>query len=386
MKKRILAMILCVMAALCGCGQTNSTPEFDKSVSMTASEAAERMEIGLNLGNTMEAYEATNCEKSSYEWIPICGDNTPKDYETRWGAIETTQKIIDGIKAEGFNTVRIPVFWGNMMENDGSWIINPDYLERVKEIVDYCMNADMFAVVNCHHFDEFIIRRNDVEECKEIFTTLWTQIADYFKDYPYTLVFEGFNEYLGGSQFNEKGELVDPGQDSAYEMTNTCNQAFVDAVRATGSNNADRVLIVSGYNTNIDRTTSFRFKMPTDSVEDRLMVSVHYVDNAMYWSNSIGNQRWLDYIDSQCQLLAEAFTMKDIPVFLGETTAQYPTDRFALDAIHTDSAECLEIVLDKLKEKGFVPVIWDVCDGFYSRTNCKISDKSNAKVVHNYTK
>ncbi len=386
MKKRILAMILCVMAALCGCGQTNSTPEFDKSVSMTASEAAERMGIGLNLGNTMEAYEATNCEKSSYEWIPICGDNTPKDYETRWGAIETTQKIIDGIKAEGFNTVRIPVFWGNMMENDGTWTIDPDYLERVKEIVDYCMNADMFAVVNCHHFDEFIIRRNDVEECKEIFTTLWTQIADYFKDYPYTLVFEGFNEYLGGSQFNEKGELVDPGQDSAYEMTNTCNQAFVDAVRATGSNNADRVLIVSGYNTNIDRTTSFRFRMPTDSVEDRLMVSVHYVDNAMYWSNSIGNQRWLDYIDSQCQLLAEAFTMKDIPVFLGETTAQYPTDRFALDAVHTDSAECLEIVLDKLKEKGFVPVIWDVCDGFYSRTNCKISDKSNAKVIHNYTK
>ncbi len=386
MKKRILAMILCVMTALCGCGQTNSAPEFDKSVSMTASEAAERMGIGLNLGNTMEAYEATNCEKSSYEWIPICGDNTPNDYETRWGAIETTQKIIDGIKAEGFNTVRIPVFWGNMMENDGTWTIDLDYLERVKEIVDYCMKADMFAVVNCHHFDEFIIRRNNVEECKEIFTTLWTQIADYFKDYPYTLVFEGFNEYLGGSQFNAKGELVDPGQDSAYEMTNTCNQAFVDAVRATGSNNTDRVLIVSGYNTNIDRTTSFRFKMPTDSVEDRLMVSVHYVDNAMYWSNSIGNQRWLDYIDSQCQLLAEAFTMKDIPVFLGETTAQYPTDRFAFDAIHTDSAECLEIVLDKLKEKGFVPVIWDVCDGFYSRTNCKISDKSNAKVVHNYTK
>ena len=165
MKKRIIAMILCVMTALCGCGQTNSTPEFDKSVSMTASEVAERMGIGLNIGNTMEAYESTNCEKSSYEWIPICGDNTPEDYETRWGAVVTTQKIINGIKAEGFNTIRIPVFWGNMMENDGTWTINPDYLERVKEIVDYCMKADMFAVVNCHHFDEFIIRRNNVEEC-----------------------------------------------------------------------------------------------------------------------------------------------------------------------------------------------------------------------------
>lgn len=386
MRKRIIAMILCVMTALCSCAQTNSAPEFDKSVSMTANEVAERMEIGLNIGNTMEAYESTNCEKASYEWIPICGDNTPKDYETRWGAIETTQKIINGIKKEGFNTVRIPVFWGNMMENDGSWTIAPEYLERVKEIVDYCMKADMFAVVNCHHFDEFIIRRNSVEECEKIFTTLWTQIADYFKDYPYTLVFEGFNEYLGGSQFNENGELKDPGQTSAYEMTNTCNQAFVDAVRATGSNNADRVLIVSGYNTNIDRTTSPLFKMPQDSAKDRLMVSVHYVDNAMYWSNSIGSQRWLDYTDSQCKLLEDAFTSKGIPVFMGETTAQYPADRFAFDAIHTDSAECLEIVLNKLKEKGFVPVIWDTCNDFYSRTDCKIIKDDNAKVIHNYTK
>lgn len=386
MRKRIIAMILCVMTALCSCAQTNSAPEFDKSVSMTANEVAERMGIGLNIGNTMEAYESTNCEKASYEWIPICGDNTPKDYETRWGAIETTQKIINGIKKEGFNTVRIPVFWGNMMENDGSWTIAPEYLERVKEIVDYCMKADMFAVVNCHHFDEFIIRRNSVEECEKIFTTLWTQIADYFKDYPYTLVFEGFNEYLGGSQFNENGELKDPGQTSAYEMTNTCNQAFVDAVRATGSNNADRVLIVSGYNTNIDRTTSPLFKMPVDSAEDRLMVSVHYVDNAMYWSNSIGSQRWLDYTDSQCKLLEDAFTSKGIPVFMGETTAQYPADRFAFDAIHTDSAECLEIVLNKLKEKGFVPVIWDTCNDFYSRTDCKIIKDDNAKVIHNYTK
>lgn len=386
MRKRIIAMILCVMTALCSCAQTNSASEFDKSVSMTANEVAERMGIGLNIGNTMEAYESANCEKASYEWIPICGDNTPKDYETRWGAIETTQKIINGIKKEGFNTVRIPVFWGNMMENDGSWTIAPEYLERVKEIVDYCMKADMFAVVNCHHFDEFIIRRNSVEECEKIFTTLWTQIADYFKDYPYTLVFEGFNEYLGGSQFNENGELKDPGQTSAYEMTNTCNQAFVDAVRATGSNNADRVLIVSGYNTNIDRTTSPLFKMPVDSAKDRLMVSVHYVDNAMYWSNSIGSQRWLDYTDSQCKLLEDAFTSKGIPVFMGETTAQYPADRFAFDAIHTDSAECLEIVLNKLKEKGFVPVIWDTCNDFYSRTDCKIIKDDNAKVIHNYTK
>ncbi|MDE6578994.1 MAG: glycoside hydrolase family 5 protein, partial [Ruminiclostridium sp.] len=285
------------------------------------------------------------------------------------------------MKAEGFNTVRIPVFWGNMMENDGTYTINSDYIARVKEIVDYCQNADMYTVINIHHFDEFIIRRNSVEKCKEIFTTLWTQIAEYFKDYPYTLVFEGYNEYLGGDQFDESGELKSLSKDDAYKLTNTLNQAFVDAVRATGGKNAERVLIVSGYWTNIDNTTAPQFVMPTDTVSDRLMVSVHYVDNAMYWTNQIGGQAWLDYTDNQIALLNKAFTEKNIPVFLGETTARYPASNFAGDAVHTDSSECLKIVLDKLTDNGFVPVIWDVSNGFYSRTEGKIKIESDREVV-----
>ena len=149
---------------------------------ITATEMAEKMGLGLNLGNTMEAYEATNCEKITFEWIPIVGSNQPTDYEQCWGANITTQKIIDGMKAEGFNTVRIPVFWGNMMENDGTYTINKDYLARVKEIVDYCEKAGVYSVINIHHFDEFIIRRNNLEDCEKIFTTLWTQIAEYFAD------------------------------------------------------------------------------------------------------------------------------------------------------------------------------------------------------------
>lgn len=355
------------------------------SVSMTAKEVAEKMGIGLNLGNTMEAYPSSNCDKITYEWMPIVGNNTPIDYETCWGAIETTQEIIDGIKACGFKTVRIPVYWGNMMENDGNWKINDDYIARVKEIVDYCINDDLFVVVNCHHFDEFIIRRHNTEECVEIFTNLWTQIAEYFKDYPYNLVFEGFNEYLGGAQFNELGELKDVSLNEGYKLTNACNQAFVDAVRATGSYNADRVLIFCGYNTNIDRTTNVEFKVPTDTVKDRLMVSVHYVDNIMYWMNSIGNKGWIDYTDSQIKLLEDAFLSNGIPVFMGETSSGYPESRFAGDAIYKDSSECLEIILTKLMEKGIIPIIWDTCDNFYSRTNCMISSKDNEKVIKKMT-
>lgn len=377
------SMVMALSSAGCSTDATaagNVSAE-QKSVSMTASEVADNMGLGLNLGNTMEAYDAANCEKITYEWIPVKGGNTPKDYETCWGAVETTQAVIDGIKAAGFNTVRIPVFWGNMMKNDGKWDIDPAYIGRVKEIVDYCMNDGLYVVINIHHFDEFIIRRHTVEECEVIFDHLWTQIADYFKDYPHTLVFEGYNEYLGGNQFNEKGELKELLKPVAYDMTNRLNQAFVSAVRKTGGNNGDRVLIVSGYWTNIDNTTSESFKMPEDTVSDRLMVSVHYVDNAMYWSNQIGGSKWKAYIDDQCNKLKTAFTDKGIPVFLGETSSGYPPLNFAGDAELKKSHECLEYVLTKLTDCGFVPVLWDVNDNFYSRTAYKIKDGSNAEVI-----
>ncbi len=376
MIKKILSLTLSAIIVL-GCSGCASA----SAASLTAQDVASRMGIGLNLGNTMEASNSTNCEKITYEWIPVVGNNTPKNYETYWGAVETTQEVIDGIKAEGFNTVRIPVFWGNMMKNDGTYTIDPAYIGRVKEIVDYCQKDGLYTVVNIHHFDEFIIRRNSVEDCEKIFTRLWTQIAEYFKDYPYTLVFEGYNEYLGGNQFDENGKLVELSKAEGYRLTNALNQAFVDAVRKTGGNNSERVLIVSGYWTNIDNTTAPDFVMPEDTASDRLMVSVHYVDNAMYWSKKIGGQEWLDYTDAQIELLDKAFLSKNIPVFMGETSAGYPDSNFDQNAIHKDTSECLEIVLDKLTDKGIVPVIWDVNDVFYSRTEYRIKSDSDRKVI-----
>ena len=290
--------------------------------------------------------------------------------------------MIDGIKAAGFNTVRIPVFWGNMMENDGTWTINKSYLERVREIVDYCFNDDLYVVVNIHHFDEFVIRRNSIEDCKIIFTNLWSQISSYFNNYSEKLVFEGYNEYLGGKQFTSSGFLAELPRNKGYELTNAMNKAFVDAVRATGGNNKNRVLIISGYWTNIDMTTGKDFIVPEDSVADRLMVSVHYVDNSMYWSRQIGGANWERYIDSQIALLNKAFTSRNIPVFLGETTARYPKENFTAAATHKTTAECLEYVLTKLTDNGFVPVIWDTPENFYLRKEGRINDDADKAVIN----
>lgn len=170
--------------------------------------------------------------------------------------------------------------------------------------------------------------------------------------------------------------------DDAYNLTNELNKAFVNAVRSTEGNNSRRVLIISGYTTNIDKTTSGKFIVPEDSAENKLMVSVHYVDNLMYWINKIGGQDWLNYIEVQCSLLDKAFTAKGIPVFLGETSAGYPAERIT-GKLYTESHVCLEYVLNKLVDHGFVPVIWDTESdhSFYNRKDGCIRDSRNKSVV-----
>ena len=376
--KRFLGIILSVTLIFSLCvGCTVTPPTAEELDSPTAKEVADGMNVGINLGNTFES----SFVDDKTGWVGIAGKNTPESYETMWGAVPTTRECIEGMKEAGFDTVRIPVYWGNMMENDGKWRVNKNYLARVREVVDYAMDADLYVVVNMHHFDEFVVRRYEAEEAAEIFRTVWTQVAKEFKKYDYRLVFEGYNENMGGGRLDENGEVQDRSLEDAYELTNLCNQAFVDAVRATGGKNSQRVLIASGYWTNVDKTTAPEFVMPTDTVPDRLMVSVHYLDNNMYWSKNIGNQKWLDYIDDQCDKLDEAFTSKGIPVFVGEVTGQYPIENIAEDAIYKDSADCFEMLTEITLERGYVAVIWTTANDLYHREICKVLDKDMDEAI-----
>ena len=364
-----------------GC-KDNSKSEFDDGVmrkEMTSTEYVSEMGLGINLGNTMEAYWANDQNRNSGS--TVIGDNTISNYETCWGAIKTTQEIIDGMKNAGFNTVRVPVYWGNSMTNDGTFTISDAMFDRVEEIVDYCRKADLYVVINIHHYDEFIIKNYSEEDAVKITGTLWKQIAKHFKNYSDYLIFEGFNENLG--TVRESDNYTD---DQKFDYVNKMNQAFVDAVRSTGGNNKTRMLIASGYWTNIDLTTDARFHIPEDKVNDRIMVSVHYVDNAMYWTNNIGGQKWLDYSKAQCELLKKAFTDKGIQVFVGECTSIYDAERFAPNAIYTDSTECLEIMYDMMLDYGFIPVLWDVNNNFYSRTKYEIKSESDKALIEKLSK
>ena len=342
--------------------------------SMTAMDYAKEMGVGINLGNTFESFWLD--ESNETTGAQVIGSNTPYDYETCWGAVYTSADAVKGMKDAGFHTVRVPVYWGNMMENEGKYEINNDYFDRVQEVIDYCIDNDLYVIINIHHYDEFLIKNKTKEEVLEITESLWTQIAERYKDYPDYVAFEGFNENLGSHR--EEDNFT---KDEIYDYVNKMNQTFVSAVRATGGNNAERVLIVSGYWTNIDNTTKDLFKMPVDSAKDKLMVSVHYIDNACYWTNRIGGTYWKDYSIAQCELLKKAFTDNGIPVFVGECTSIYEAERFASDAEYTESSACLEYILNLAVDYGFVPVLWDINDHFYSRTDHKIKSDSDQEVI-----
>lgn len=370
------ALILTVCLAFSACAKSadigSDSGEMRKD--MTSAEFAKEMGMGINLGNTMEAYWASDTRKCS--GASVIGGNTPKNYETCWGAIPTTQECIAGMKSEGFDTVRIPVYWGNMMAEDGKFTINEDWFKRVDEIIGYARSSDLYVVINVHHYDEYIIKNYSKDEALKIMQKIWKQIAEHYRNFSDYLIFEGYNENLG--TVREGDNFTD---DEKFDYVNEMNQIFVDTVRKTGGNNKNRMLIVSGYWTNIDLTTDSRFIIPKDTVPDRIMVSVHYIDNAMYWTNKVGGKEWLDYSRAQCELLKKAFTDKGIQVFVGECTSIYSKDRFAENAEHTDSTECLGIMYDMMNEYGFIPVLWDVNQNFYSRIKCEIIYESDRELI-----
>lgn len=241
---------------------------------LTALELTRLMGNGVNLSNTLEAYRSNEMGTKA----------SPLEYEVLWGQPVTTQALMDGFKAAGFDSIRIPVAWTNAMDYEhGDYLIGTAWLDRVEEVVNYALNAGLYVIINDHWDGDWwgMFGSNTErtrQDAMELYTAMWTQIAGRFKHYSDKLIFEGGNEELG-ARLNDVYVCKDSGflkEDDCYQMTNTINQKFVDIVRSSGSNNAGRFLLIPGYNTDIYKTIDERFKMPTDSAQNKLLVSVHY--------------------------------------------------------------------------------------------------------------
>ena len=354
---------------------------------LTAVEVTRLMGNGTNLGNTMEA-----CDTSK-----MCWSDDPSVYEISWGQPKTTREMIQGLKAAGFDTLRIPVAWmtnATKLYPDGDYTINEAYLARVGEIVDWARDAGMYVIINDHWdggwWGMFGSENPDtVALAKEAYAGMWRQIAEYFRDYSDYVIFEGANEEIG-ARFDENSKYC---QDSVttyltdaqrYALTNEVNQLFVDTVRSTGGNNATRFLLIPGYGTNIASTCDSRFVMPKDSADHKLLISVHYYDPWSYCgaSDAAGATKWgtkqhmADMISALSRM--QQFVSKGYGVVIGEYGALPGSDLVSKD----NAAVYHQLFLDCCTAYDYTSCLWDT-SGFFVRESLSFADEEMAQVYLN---
>lgn len=322
----------------------------DEGMESDAMTLAAKMYAGWNLGNTLEA---------------IGG-------ETAWGNPKVTAELIKSVKELGFNAVRIPCSWDQYIEDGGTYKVKDEWLNRVYEVVGYCVSNDMYAIVNIH-WDGGWLENNCTADKQEANNkkqkALWTQIANKLNVYDEHLLFAGCNE---------------PNVENTAQMAvlKSYEQTFIDAVRATGGNNAVRNLIVQGPSTDIGKTDNLFGDMPTDVVKDRLMVEVHYYTPwtfcglekdedwgrmAYFWgdykvegSNRNATSGDMTEMSELFAKMKSQFVDKGIPVILGEYGAMVRTGLGENQEAHNKSREQFnEVVTREAKNHGMVPFFWD---------------------------
>ncbi len=386
-----LAAVVCGVSLLGACGKSDKKDDKkSKNVSkssvasnddgsvnseLTSIELVRLMGNGINLGNTMEAYGHG----------ALSPDSDPESFETRWGQPVTTQEIVDGMKALGFDSMRIPVAWTNAMDfESGDYTINSAYLDRVEEIVNYALNDDMYVIINDHWdggwWGMFGSASEDTRaQAMDMYVSMWTQICDRFENYSDKLIFESANEELG-SRLNDTDIAADSGslsQDECYEKTNEINQKFVDTVRSTGGNNKERFLLIAGFNTDIAMTCDSRFKMPEDTAQDKLLLSVHYytpwdycgVESVNHWGSVT------DYTEQNRLFKSMSkFTDEGIGVVIGEYAVALKDGE-----VKNDTDKFISNVLANCDLYDYCPMLWD-CSSLYKRSSCTMPDETIANI------
>lgn len=340
---------------------------------LTALELSKKMGNGINLGNTLEATRGLNTSTS----------RNPTDYERQWGQPVTTQEIMNAYKKAGFNSVRIPVVWTNMMKfEQKDYTIAPALLDRVEQVVNYALNAGLYVIVNDHWDNQWWGMFGSSEpairaEAIKLYKSMWTQIAARFKDYDERLIFEGGNEELGGRlndvtvfSNNKRGILSEI---ECYDATNQINQCFVDLVRSSGGNNDARFLLIPGYDTDITKTNSSAYRMPEDKIPNRLLISVHYYTPSTYcilsedanWGKvkkSWGTEQEISQMNRYFEQMKK-FTDAGYGVIIGEYGVSKNKDGTMKDG----TPLWMNSVVDICEKYNFVPMLWD-CNTFFKKT------------------
>ena len=389
LRKKAMAIVLSMAMVATSLSLPNMTAKTAQAAgssfqNLNQSQITEAMGVGYNLGNSLEA----------------ASSGTPN--ETAYGNPKLTEDLVLAAKDAGFKSIRIPVSYLSMIDDNNGYKIDSSWLDRVQQVVDYCVDNDMYAIVNMHGDGYTTVNGGwllcgsyDQTKIKAKYKACWEQIADRFKNYDEHLIFESMNEEFDGTYGTPSR--------TAYANINAYNQIFVDTVRKSGGNNDQRWLLIPGWNTNIDYTAGdYGFEMPTDnylssniaSGQKRIMISVHYYDPwdfcgtesgaTTQWGDSVTDASkkasWGDesYMVSQFKKMYTKFVSQGYPVVIGEFGAINKENYDSQNK--TCRAEYYQKVCYYAKQYGMIPVAWD--NGYNGDYGFAIIDRYSNKVVH----
>lgn len=332
----------------------------------TARQWNSDVKAGWNLGNQLECPPGGwNNESTSFG-----NPANAMQAETTWGNPMVTLQTLQAVKAAGFDAVRLPVRWQCHITDALQMTIDAQWLQHVKEVVDWCLACDMKVVINTHH-DKWLESRPTYyyqTENNQKLTLLWTQIADAFKDYDYRLAFAGTNEVHVPNNWS-----APTAENQAVQ--NSYNQTFVNAVRATGGNNLKRHLVVQTYNCSADFGLS-GFTTPTDIADngnDYMSVEIHYYTPWDY-CGSTGYYYWGEAykgygpipahneqtLHNDMETFAQTWGSQGLGVLIGEwgvTDHWTTTGRMAL--IHQNMTYYCKSLVEEARNQGFSTFVWD---------------------------
>lgn len=301
---------------------------------ISAVDLVKEIKIGWNLGNTMDATGSTTIAS-----------------EMSWGNTFTTKELVDAVKAAGFNAIRIPTTWQNHLGPAPDYKIDPLWLKRVQEIVDYAMADDMFVILNAHHDEWYFPSYDKVEAGKDEMAKVWSQIAERFQNYDEHLIFEGMNEpRMKGTNFEWNG-----GNAEGWDCINQLNAVFVDTIRKSSGNNPLRILMIPPYAATSSTNAWNSFVVPDDK---KIIVSIHSYSPYNFALNKSGtadfsstNANDTRDIDNLVDSIYNKFVSQGIPVILGEFGAMNKNENTAA------RVDWATYYISKATEKG-IPCFW----------------------------
>lgn len=320
--------------------------------------------MGWNLGNALESAGA-GWDSDKYDWVNMWEKDFSK-WETAWGNPKTTKDMIQSVKAQGFNAIRVPVRWVPHADIE-TMDVDPAWMARVKEVVDWCLAEDMQVILNTHH--ELWLESCPVNSMKDKLNSklgkLWTNIATAFADYDGRLAFAGTNEVTVNWQA--------PTAEN-YDVQNSFNQVFVNAVRATGGNNAKRNLIVQTYATDPSYGLA-GFVIPSDPAENRLSVEFHYYSpysycsggdgSYYYWGKAFADKGKItpdgneDTIANLFLKLRKEWWEKGLGIVMGEYGCSHHYTDDDRTTQETNEQYYLKTLVSEARKHGFAAYVWD---------------------------